>query len=162
MKLTRLTFIVFSLVLISGSVYLLFYAAHRKDIKENETEQADLSLIKPEVIQFHQQLIIADLHSDNLLWDRDPLERINYGHVDIPRLIEGNFSLQVFDAVIKVPRGQNYFETKESWDQITLLAIGNRWPVRTWISLAARALYQSEILHRAEAQSEGRLEIMRT
>jgi hypothetical protein len=53
MKLTRLTFIVFSLVLISGSVYFLFYAAHRKDIKENETEQADLSLIKPEVIQFH-------------------------------------------------------------------------------------------------------------
>ena len=146
----------------SGLIYFFFFAAHQKDVNENKAEWTDLSGISPEVMDFHDRLMVADLHSDNLLWDRDPIERINHGHVDIPRLIEGNFTLQVFDAVIKVPMGQNYFETKESWDQITFLAMANRWPVRTWFSLAERALYQSEVLHRAELKSDGIMEIIRS
>ena len=148
--------------LIIGLIYFFFFAAHQKDVSENEVEKVDLSGISAEVRQFHQQLTIADLHSDNLLWDRNPLERINHGHVDIPRLIEGNFSIQVFDAVIKVPFGENYFETRDSWDQITFLAMANRWPLRTWGNLAERAVYQSQILHDAESRSEGRLQIIRT
>lgn len=148
--------------LIIGLIYVFFFAAHYKDVSENEVEEVDLSGISADVLQFHQQLTIADLHSDNLLWDRDPLERISHGHADIPRLIEGNFSIQVFDAVIKVPMGHNYFETRESWDQITFLAMANRWPARTWFSLAERAIYQSEMLHQAEARSDGKLEIVKT
>ena len=148
--------------LLAGVTYLFFFAGHREDVKENEVEEADLSHITQNVLEFHNQLTIADLHSDNLLWDRNPLKRLDHGHVDIPRLINGNFSVQVFDAVIKVPFGENYFETKDSWDQITLLAMANRWPIRTWFSLVERALHQSAILHRAEASSKGTLEIIRT
>ena len=162
MSVTKRIFSSIGILMIIGLIYFFFFAGHREDVKENEVENADLSHLTQDVLEFHSQLTIADLHSDNLLWDRDPLERLDHGHVDIPRLIDGNFSIQVFDAVIKIPFGENYFETKDSWDQITLLAMANRWPMRTWFSLVERALHQSSILHEAEASSEGRLEIIRT
>ena len=39
---------------------------------------------------------VADLHTDTLLWQHrgSMLERSGYGHVDVPRLIEGNVALQ--------------------------------------------------------------------
>ena len=40
------------------------------------------------------------------------------GHVDVPRLREGRFVLQVFSAVTKSPEGQNYNKTKGDSDQI--------------------------------------------
>lgn len=52
---------------------------------------------------FHQSLFIADLHADTLKWDRDLLVRSDFGHVDLPRLIEGNVALQVFTIVTKSP-----------------------------------------------------------
>ena len=121
---------------------------------------------RPEVCEaaqkLHATLTIADWHSDNLLWDRNPLDRSSRGQVDVPRLIEGNFTLQVFDAVIKSPSGQNYAENSaETMDNITPLSMGNRWPMRTWTSLCERALYQSEILHKAEKNSEGKLKIVK-
>jgi len=149
-------------LLIAGAIYIFFFAAHRADLNRNNHEGADVSRVSPEVLQFHQQIYVADLHADNLLWDRDPLTRLNHGHVDIPRLIEGNICVQVFDAVIKMPMGHNYYETKDSWDQITFLAMANRWPVRTWFSLAERALHQSELLHETEIRSGGQLEIIRS
>ena len=155
-------FLLAGLLILAGLIYFFFFAAHLKDAQENEAEEVDLWEISREVIEFHKTLTVADLHSDNLLWDRDPLKKIKHGHVDIPRLIEGNFSVQVFDAVIKVPMGQNYYETKDSWDQITFLAMANRWPVSTWFSLAERAMHQSQILHRAATRSNGRLQIIRT
>src|SRR5687768_11915371 len=55
----------------------------------------------------HEKLLIADLHADSLLWDRDLLEHGARGHVDIPRLIEGNVALQAFTVVTKTPRNLN-------------------------------------------------------
>lgn len=43
-------------------------------------------------------MFIADLHADTLLWKRDPLQRGSHGHVDLPRLREGNVGLQDFGA----------------------------------------------------------------
>jgi len=57
--------------------------------------------------RLHDTLLVADLHDDLLLWDRDPLARSDRGHTDIPRLIAGRVALQVFGAVTKVPAGQN-------------------------------------------------------
>ena len=47
----------------------------------------------PTAHQFHQSLFVADLHADTLLWDRDLLERYERGHLDVPRMIEGNIAL---------------------------------------------------------------------
>ena len=46
----------------------------------------------------HETLGVVDLHADSLLWGRDLLLRGDRGHVDVPRLIEGNVALQVFAA----------------------------------------------------------------
>lgn len=111
----------------------------------------------------HETLIIGDLHADPLLWSRDLTERGSRGQVDIPRLIEGNVALQVFTAVTKSPAGQNYdANSAEAFDNITLLAIGQLWPLRTWDSLMERAVYQAEGLHQFEEASDGHLKVVKT
>lgn len=47
---------------------------------------------------FHRKLFVADLHADTLGWDRDILLRSDFGHVDLPRLRDGNVALQVFTS----------------------------------------------------------------
>ena len=110
----------------------------------------------------HDQLFVADLHGDTMVWDRDLQSRHDYGHIDLPRLTEGNVSLQVFAAVTKAPRNINFERNAGDTDNITLLAVASRWPPRTWRSLLQRALYQSEKLHREEAASGGALWIVRS
>lgn len=110
----------------------------------------------------HGELAVVDLHADTLLWARDPLDRADRGHVDLPRLVDGNVTLQVFSVVTKVPRDQRYVGTSGDSDVITLLAMVQRWPARTWDSLFERALYQAEKLHRAEDAASGDLTIVRS
>jgi len=111
----------------------------------------------------HEGLVVGDLHADPLLWKRDLTERGDWGQVDIPRLVEGGVAMQVFTAVTKSPAGQNYDENSaEAFDNITLLAVGQLWPLRTWGSIYERALFQAEKLHDFEARSEGRLKVIRT
>ncbi|HSX69578.1 MAG TPA: membrane dipeptidase, partial [Pseudomonas sp.] len=109
----------------------------------------------------HQRLFIADLHDDALLWQRDLLQRHDYGHSDLPRLLEGRVGLQVFSTVTKTPRGINYESNGADSDNITLLAMAQRWPRATWGSLLERALYQADKLKKAATASEGRLVLVR-
>src|SRR5258706_15300971 len=53
-------------------------------------------LVAPAAADLHERLTVIDLHADSLLWGRDLLERANRGHVDVPRLVEGNGALQAF------------------------------------------------------------------
>lgn len=110
----------------------------------------------------HQRLFIADLHSDTLLWARDPLARASRGHVDLPRLEEGTVGLQVFASVTKTPKGQNYDANGADSDNITALTIAQLQPPRTWTSLLQRSLYHAERLDDAAARSEGRLRVIRS
>lgn len=112
--------------------------------------------------QLHRTLTVADLHADSLLWDRDLLDRGTRGHVDVPRLVEGNVAIQAFTVVTKVPRGLNIERNDDTTDSITLLAIAQLWPPRTWTSLTQRALYQAEKLQRAADRSQGKLVILHT
>src|SRR5215204_431990 len=109
----------------------------------------------------HQMLLVADMHADTLLWDRDPLERSRRGHVDVPRLAEGGVALQFFTVVTKTPFFSNYDSNEEGWNAVTTIAVAERWPPRTWRSLLERALYQSQKLQRAAARSGGRLSVIR-
>ena len=45
-------------------------------------------------LALHKGLVIGDWHSDALLWDRDLRQRLDRGHVDLPRLREGNVAVQ--------------------------------------------------------------------
>ncbi|MDX1781470.1 MAG: membrane dipeptidase, partial [Thalassovita sp.] len=59
------------------------------------------------------------------------------------------------------PGLNDHSNSADAFDNITLLAFGQLWPVRTWGSLLQRALYQSEKLHRFEATAPEQLKIVR-
>ena len=115
-------------------------------------------------VKLHKQLLICDLHADSLLWDRDLMERGTRGHVDIPRLIEGGVALQAFTVVTKTPYvwKMNIERNDDSGDNITLVALMERWPTATWNSLTQRALYQARKLHDVAARSGGSFVIINT
>jgi len=123
--------------------------------RENQRWKRPPYPASPQARALHRQLIIADLHADSLLWGRDLLQRSSYGHVDIPRLAEGNVALQVFSVFTKSPRGLNYESNNDATDDVTRLAIVERWPPATWNSLTQRALYQARRLHQFASGSRG-------
>lgn len=119
--------------------------------------------VSTEAAALHETLVIADWHADSLMWNRNLLERGDYGHVDFPRLAEGNVAIQVFTTVTKSPAGQNYEENSaDARDNITLLSFGQLWPMRTWNSRIERALYQSEKLHNFQAKAPDVFRIIRS
>ena len=123
----------------------------------NQVDGEPLIEVSDEAKALHATLDIVDLHSDTLLWKRDLLERAGRGHVDVPRLREGNVALQVFSSVTKTPKDQNYDANSADSDNITLLAIAQLQPVRTWGSLLERSLWHAQKLE--TAIKEGRDEL---
>jgi membrane dipeptidase len=115
-------------------------------------------------IELHNKLLVADMHADSLLWARDLLDRASRGHVDVPRLIEGNVALQAFTVVTKTPYvwKMNIERNDDKTDNITILAIAERWPTSTWNSLTERALYQARKLQDAASRSGGKLTLIKT
>ena len=110
----------------------------------------------------HRTLTLADLHGDSLLWGRDLLRRSSRGHIDLPRLAEGNVSIQAFTMVTTAPRKLNIYQNSDSTDLIRYIAIFEGWPPRTWNSPKQRALYQAARLQRFADKSKGALIIVRT
>ena len=152
------------LLILIGAAAALFFTLGPIWIERDMNKRADVELpvISEAAEALHDRLIIADMHSDTLLWKRNMLSRATRGHMDLPRLQEGNVALQVFSSVTKSPSGQNYDSNSADSDNITLLAIGQLQPVRTWWSLVERSLYHAEKMERAERDSEGALRIVRT
>ena len=129
----------------------------------NAVDEHDPYPVSAQAAALHKSLVIGDWHADPLLWNRDLSKRGSYGQVDVPRLLEGNVAVQMFTAVTKSPAGLNYEKNDtEAFDNVTLLAVAQLWPVRTWNSLAERALYQAEKLEKVEAKSNGTFRIIRT
>ena len=59
----------------------------------------------------------------------------------------------MFTTVTKSPRGQNYEQNAtDAADNITLLAMAQRWPAETYDSLFARAMLQADRVTAAAAQ----------
>lgn len=109
----------------------------------------------PEAANFHKSLLVADLHADALLWSRDITVRSRAGHVDIPRLIEGNIALQGFGAPTRIPSTLNIESNPDAGDLLVPLVFFQGWPADTWNSSFRRALYQAKRLRDAAAASKG-------
>ncbi len=150
----------FFLIVLSILLFF-FYIPKQQDAKRNTVIIQDIAS-NTATLEFHQSLFIADLHADSLLWDRNLKLKHKRGHVDIPRLLEGNIGLQIFSVVTKSPKNQNLFNNSDETDNITLLVIAQRWPIRTWASLYQRAVYQSEKLHRLQNKSESEFYIIKS
>jgi len=141
---------------IIGLVLVLFFvvAPPMLDDDQNPVDAHQPYTISPEAAELHSSLIVGDWHADSLLWMRDLTQQYDYGHLDFPRMQQGNMALQMFTTVTKSPSGQNY-DTNETdaRDNITSLALMQRWPIATWTSLAERALFQADKLHQLAARS---------
>jgi membrane dipeptidase len=146
--------------LVAGSFFFVLPGIVEK--KKNPVDTPPPYTANDRARTLHRELQVADLHADTLLWSRDPLERGDRGQVDIPRLIEGNVALQAFTIVTKSPRDQNIEHNIGDTDNITLLAIAQRWPMKSWNSLTERALYQARKLNDTARRSGGRFTVIRT
>jgi membrane dipeptidase len=150
------------LLLLAGAFFFVLPAQLEK--KLNVSLNPPPYLASERAVELHKKLLVADLHADSLLWDRDLLARSSRGHVDVPRLIEGNVALQAFTVVTKTPYvwKMNIERNDDTSDNMTILAIAQRWPTPTWSSLAQRALYQAKKLQDAASRSGGKLTLIRT
>ncbi|WP_396207410.1 dipeptidase [Gemmatimonas sp.] len=130
------------------------------DARMNTVVSTSIPAVSPQASALHRTLFVADLHADELLWGRDLLQRVDRGHVDLPRLQEGKVALQVFSVVTKTPRDMNYDKNTGETDNIALLALAQRWPGETRTSLRARATYQAERLQDAILRAGGAITLM--
>ena len=147
------------------AVAALAFFALAPGIIERGTNKIDgkpLPTVSERAKALHSTLTIVDLHSDTLLWKRDILDRATRGHMDLPRLEDGNVALQILASTTKSPKGQNYDANSGDTDNITALVIAQLQPVRTWNSLLERSLWHAEKLHRAVAASAGKLRAVDT
>ena len=158
--------LIFSLIfflIISAAIYVLGIVVPAQDAKMNPVVPHDPYPVSQAAKSLHETLLVADLHSDSLLWRRNPEKRWDRGHVDLPRLREGGVNIQVFSAVTKSPRGLNFDgNDADAPDDITLLAKAQLWPIRTWGSIYERAAFQAQRLQKIEKRDKNNLVIART
>ena len=162
MKLVRVSAVILAvLLLLLGAVFAVAPSMFEKAM--NKVTPHPPYEISAAAKTLHQSLLITDLHSDSTLWKRDLLQRADRGHVDVPRMREGNVALQMFTSVTKSPRGQNYeANSNQAADNITLLSMAQAWPTATWTSLTARALYLAEKLRAVEQRSPDEFQVVYT
>jgi microsomal dipeptidase-like Zn-dependent dipeptidase len=157
----RWLIVVLALLLAAATAFFaLAPAMIERDL--NKIDGKPLPTVSERAKALHRTLTIVDLHSDTLLWKRSILDRATRGHMDLPRLEEGNVALQVLASTTKSPKGQNYDANGADTDNITSLVIAQLQPVRTWNSLLERSLWHAEKLHRAVAASGGELRAVDT
>lgn len=123
----------------------------------NQIDGKPLIKVSEQAKKLHATLDIVDLHSDSLMWNRDINIRASRGHMDVPRLQDGNVALQLFSSVTKTPKGQNYDGNSDETDNITLLTVAQLQPMKTWNSLVERSLYHATKRDDAIAGSNGAL-----
>lgn len=145
------------LLLLVAAVLFFALAPGIVERQHNVIDGEPLPEVSAEAQALHDTLVIVDLHGDTLLWQRNLLDPATRGHIDLPRLQAGNVALQVFSSVTKTPRNMNYDHNTGDTDNITLLAIAQAQPLRTWGSLLERTLYHGEKLDRAVRDSGGQL-----
>ncbi|OKO71533.1 dipeptidase [Bradyrhizobium sp. NAS96.2] len=148
-------------VLFVSAVRFFVVTPERIDRGQNKVQRVVVD-ITPAAQALQATLDVADMHADSLLWKRNLIARSDRGHIDLPRLIEGRYALQVFSSVTKSPRGQNYDANAGDTDTITNLAIIDLQPMRTWFSLLQRSLWHAEKLHNFADKSAGRLRVITT
>ncbi len=152
----KILYSLLGLVILGAIAFFAFGPAY-VEADKNRVDGEPLIEVSDEAKALHATLTIVDLHSDTLMWDRDLNTRASRGHMDLPRLQDGNVALQVFSSVTKTPKGQNYDANGADTDNITALVIAQMQPIKTWHSLMERSLYHVRKLDRAAENSGGAL-----
>ncbi|SHF71188.1 Zn-dependent dipeptidase, dipeptidase homolog [Arenibacter palladensis] len=134
------------------------------DKQMNLVEYNDPRQLGTEAKELYNSLeFIADLHCDALLWDRDLTKKLDYAHLDFPRMQQANMSLQAFTIVTKSPKGQNFKQNSaDAFDKITMLNfVQGRLPDK-WFSLYKRAVYQARALQDYQEKYAGKFLLVKS
>ena len=134
------------------------------DKQMNLVEYNDPRQLGTEAKELYNSLeFIADLHCDALLWDRDLTKKMDYAHLDFPRMQQANMSLQAFTIVTKSPKGQNFKQNSaDAFDKITMLNfVQGRMPDK-WFSLYKRAVYQARALQDYQEKYAGKFLLVKS
>jgi microsomal dipeptidase-like Zn-dependent dipeptidase len=149
-----------SAAVVVGGIALGGSAAGIVERRRNRVHRRGPYRASARAVELHRSLTVVDLHADSLLWGRDLRRRAGYGHVDVPRLVEGGVALIGLAASTQVPRRVNLERNDDRTDDVTLLAVSQRWPRATWGSRLARALHLALRLRAMAADSAGRLSVV--
>lgn len=134
------------------------------DKQMNLVEYNDPRVLGDEAKELYSSLeFIADLHCDALLWDRDLTKRLDYAHLDFPRMRQAKMSLQAFTIVTKSPKGQNFkSNSADAFDKITMLNfVQGRFPDK-WFSLYKRAEYQARALQNYQGKNDSKFILVKS
>ena len=132
------------------------------DRSQNHTLHPGPYRVSAETAALHRTLLVADLHADTLLWGRDILTPSHEGHIDLPRLLDGNVGIQGFTVFSTVPRGINIDRNEDKSDLVPYIGILQGWPLKTLGHPKEVALYQARRLRQFVDQSNGGLILLRT
>ena len=149
----RFTAIIIIPLLIAGCASFADHMLNRVWIKPPYSPAQEAAAV-------HRQLLVIDLHADPLLWNRDLLAKGSYGHVDLPRLQEGNVAMQVFGLVTAVPFPFKKENNPDHGDVIGTLGCMQDWPKQTRYSRLHRALYQTDRLKQWVQVSNGAFKLI--
>lgn len=142
-------------------VFFFFFAAAYTEKSLNPVVNKPPYTVSDRARALHEKLLVADLHADSLLWNRDLLLDSSVAQVDVPKLFRGNVSLQGFTVVTKTPRGLNIEHNTPDTDNIFWLALTQRQPLENLSSLTKRALWQAAKLHEYSSRSGGGLVVIK-
>lgn len=125
-----------------------------KSIRRDFHNYPHTQLVAQEIQSLHKDLFIIDAHADSLLWWRDLSERSNTGHVDIPRLIEGNVAIQTFAVPTKVSVG--------GFNALVLKSIVEMENICALFSLRYRVISLADELHEYQKKLYPQFRIIKT
>ncbi len=149
---------IFLLILVIAAVVFFGFVPGMVDKSKNAVTLKVVNPSKP--LWYDSVPFIADLHCDELLWDRNLLAEHQYGHVDVPRMLKANMALQVFTIVSKTPKHMNIEHNDDKTDNITLLSFAQLRPFNTWFNVTNRALNQCKELHVFAEKSNGQFRVI--
>ena len=159
-KFVKILSLILGIVVAGFLIFFFFFAAAFVERSLNPIIARPPYQVSERARILHEKLFVADMHADALLWNRDLNEDSPIAHVDVPKLLRGNVSLQAFTVVTKTPRGLNIERNDDSTDNIFLLALTQRQPVENLFSLTKRTLWQAKKLHEYAAASNGKFVVI--
>jgi membrane dipeptidase len=161
-KILKITVLIFAVLLIAFLVFFFGFAPSIVERSLNPVINKPPYQVSEKARVLHEKLIVADMHADALLWNRNLLEKSDISQVDVPKLLEGNVALQAFTVVTKTPRGLNIETNDDKTDNIFWLALAQRQPLENLSSLTKRALYQAAKLKEYADKSDGKLVLIKS
>ena len=128
----------------------------------NRVEPHELPPVSEHARSLHHASFVLDMHADSALMGRDLLERSRFGHVDLPRLVQGGVGMQFFTIPTKVPYSRDIHTTREGDPDVLRLLGTIRWSSLRRTGLFRRAMVQVAEVRHAVERSNGDFVAIRT